>query len=65
MNKMLLLMAGGYDLNLILTGDKSTYYVHLSHPKFGNDFGYGYGKTLDEAIDMEFGLVVFTETHQD
>lgn len=63
MDKIIWMMNVGYDLDFMLTGDKSTYYIYLSHVRFGNYFAYGYGKTLDDAVDMAFGLCGFDETH--
>ncbi len=65
MNKLVMMMNAGYDLGLYELGDKSKYYVYLSHPKYGTDFAYGYGKELEEAVDMAFGLCIFKETHEE
>jgi len=34
------MLEAGFDVSLRLIGDKSTYYVYLSHWSFGEDFCY-------------------------
>ncbi len=65
MNKFQIMLNAGYSLWSYQLGDRSTYYVYLSHPKYGADFAYGYGKELEEAVDMAFGLCIFKETHEE
>jgi len=63
MNKLQIMLNAGYDVHFTITGEKSVYYVYLSHPKYGNDFNYAYGKTLDRAVERAFDLCIFYETH--
>jgi hypothetical protein len=62
MNTLQNLLVQGYDIDLVSVCGGETYYIYLSHGDYGNHFIYGFGTSLDSALEvlkkklMEIGL---------